>query len=199
MVERVNEDGSGLVAVHHGRHECLVDRRAGESHVSAVGEGRLHLRDRGAFGHEHGRPYAEKLGGKRHALRMITGTRGNDTPPPLLFREERNPVVGAADLEGPGALEVLGDEMHPAADPVIEPSRTGHGQFANDTRQSRGCSLDVFERHGLWRGQAVGAHEPDPCTGFFPARARCSESRARDAALLPACPDEPPSPLTPPV
>ena len=130
---------------------------------------------------------------------MIAGTRGNDAPPPLLIREERNPVVGAADLEGPSALEVLGDEMNPAADPVIEPSSTGHGQFANDTSQSPGCGLDVLELHGLWRGQAVGAHEADPCTGFFPARARCSESRARDAALLPALPDEPPSPLTPPV
>ena len=61
---------------------------------------------------------AEQLRGERDALGVVAGAGRDDAARPLLVGEPGHPGVGAADLERPGALEVLALEQHRTADPV---------------------------------------------------------------------------------
>src|SRR5439155_6442620 len=66
--------------------------------------------------------------------------------PPLLLREVGDGVVGPAELEGPGALEVLAFEPRPRARELVEAAGRDDGRAVRDAREADRRRLDVAER-----------------------------------------------------
>ena len=69
--------------------------------------------------------HAEPPGGKRHALGMIAGARGDDAARPFDVLQVRNLVVGAAELEAEDGLQILALEQ----DLVLQPPRQAGRQI----------------------------------------------------------------------
>ncbi len=141
-----------------------------EDHVRAVPPGGLLLRDRRTLGHEDGRLDAEQLRGERDALRVVAGRRRHHAVRALLRRQPRDPHVGAAGLERPGALEVLALQRDRPAGERGEPARLLHRGLDGDPAQHLARRLDV--------GQS-------PTVG---TSSSCSVSSSRDVRRPPRSP-----------
>jgi len=75
--------------------------------LGSVGSCGLDFGDDGAFRHDDGRLHPEESGGERHALGVVSGGEGHHPIPPLVWGELEEGVHGPADLERPGALQIL--------------------------------------------------------------------------------------------
>ena len=107
VVERRDEHGAGALGELRGRRSGVSTVGALEHDVGAVAAGRVQLRQRHAERHEDRGRDAELLRRERDALRVVAGGCGDDAARALLGGQPREPVVGAADLERAGALQVL--------------------------------------------------------------------------------------------
>ena len=145
VVEGVHQHRPGLVGPGPGLHQGLVDGGAVEADLGAVAAGGLLLHDRGAVGHVDDRADAEHLRGQRDALGVVAGAGGHDAAGPFLGAEARHAHVGAADLEGAGALEVLGLEEDRSAGDLGEPARLLHRRVDGHVAQQVGGRLDLGE------------------------------------------------------
>ena len=89
-----------------------------QNHFSAVVAGGLHLGDGSALGHaDHGLD-AQLRGGQSNALSMVAGGAGDDTVRSFLRSQGTDLVVGAADLESAGELQVLRLDVNVFAQPI---------------------------------------------------------------------------------
>ncbi len=111
----------------------------------AVADRRLHLGHRRVDGHEDRRLHAERARRERDALRVVAGARRDDAAGALVGAERRDAVVGAADLEGAGALEVLGLHQHLGADPLGQEARREDRRAGGDALDGRGGRADGVE------------------------------------------------------
>ena len=111
--------------------EVLADQLDG----GAVAAGGVDLGHRRSVGHEDRRGDPGLPRRPRDGLTVVAGTRRDDAGSSLRFGERRDDVDGAADLERPRALQVLGLEVHRAiADPRKGVGRV-HGRDARDPVQ----------------------------------------------------------------
>ena len=86
-----------------------------QHHVGTVGLGGVDLQGRGDLRHQDRGLRAALTGGVGHALGMVAGGGGDDAAGQLLFAQGGDLVVGAADLERSGDLQVLGLEQYRVA------------------------------------------------------------------------------------
>ena len=102
----------------------------------------------------------EHLSGERDRLRVVAGREGDDAAAALVGGEARERVVGAAELEGAGALQVLALEEQVGAGARVDGARgRDRRPWATPAICARGA-LDVGER---WQDE-VG--EPVPTRSF---------------------------------
>ena len=95
-----------------------------QNHFSTVVAGSLHLGDGSALGHaDHGLD-AQLRGGQSNALSMVAGGAGDDAVRSFLRSQGTDLVVGAADLESAGELQVL------RLDVMFSPSRLAFFQWS---------------------------------------------------------------------
>ena len=94
---------------------------------------------------------AEQLAGQGHALGMVAGARRDHPAGLLLVGEPGHPGVGAADLERPGALEVLALEEDLGADAVGERPAVLERGGADDAAEQVLRSAHVVEGDGQRR------------------------------------------------
>ena len=112
VIERVDQHRAVLLRIFTRRDQRVVDRLADQVNSCAIRLGGHQLRQRDIDRHEHRRRDPQLGGGPRHALRMVAGA-GRDHPAsPVLDAQIGDPVVGAARLERPSALQVLALEPH---------------------------------------------------------------------------------------
>src|SRR5262249_59516875 len=92
-----------------------------QAHLRAARAYRIDLDAWRGHRHDDGGAAAQALGGKRDALRVVAGARGNDAAREARARQSRHLVVGAAQLEREYRLEILAlDEQA-----VLQPLREG--------------------------------------------------------------------------
>ena len=156
MVERVDEDGPGLGGELLGGDQSVVDGRADEPDVRAVGTGGLLLDDRRALGHEHRRLGAEHARREGDTLRVVAGAGRDDPPGALVVGEPGDADVRSADLERAGALQVLALEEGRPADQPGQPARHLQRRRADDVAEEFPRGVDVVHRHRR--------HAGDPAT-----------------------------------
>ena len=147
MVERMDEDRPRLGGELLGRDQCLVDGRADESDVRAVGTGGLLLDDRRTFGHEHRRLGVEHARRQRHPLGVVPGAGRHDALGPFVFGEPGNADVCSADLERSGALQVFTFEKDRSADDPGQPARHLQRRRAHDVAQEFARRVHIVHRH----------------------------------------------------
>ena len=110
----------------------LVEAAAREDDLGAVALRRLELGGRRVLGHEDGGVHAGLARGPGDGLPVVAGARGDDAGGALGVRQAGDPVEGAADLEGAGALEVLGLQPDRAAGQAAEGLRGDDRRLARD-------------------------------------------------------------------
>ena len=115
LLECVHERGTRALDVSLSGGDRLLETLPDELGRTAVGTRRLDLRHRCVLRHEDRRVDSRFAGRPGNSLAVIARARCNDARPSLFRAERRDRVVRAADLEGPGALEVLRLEIHLAA------------------------------------------------------------------------------------
>ena len=108
----VARDRGAVLAVAVVEHDLGAERR-----------GALALGPRRVRRHHDHRRHAEELRRRRHALRVVAGRIGHHAAGAPLLRDRRQLVVGAAELERAGALQRLGLQEHPRAEPRVEHRR----------------------------------------------------------------------------
>ena len=110
------------------------------------------------FTHHDGGVDAELPGGRSHSLRMVSGRPGDHAAGRFVRSEPGQPVIRAADLEGPGTLQALRLEQDATAGELVQhlmpDERRAHGDPVEAPRRR----LDVPYRH----------HQPLP--GAIPGR-----------------------------
>ena len=146
ILECVDERRAGSLDVLLRRGDRVLEARARELNRAAVRPRRLDLRHRCVLGHEDRRRDPCFARRPRDCLAVVSGARRDDARGALPLAERRDRVVRAADLERPGALEVLGlEEDRPAGE-----SREGlgrvYGCLARDAGEAPGRRLDVSDR-----------------------------------------------------
>jgi hypothetical protein len=161
VVEGVDQHSAVLLGKNQRRQQRLVDGAACVPDLGAVPLGGGHLRDRRGVRHEHRRPRAEQLCRERHALGVVAGARGDHAPRPLGLGQPGDAHVGAADLERPGALQVLALEQHGAADLLGQPAQALQRRLGGDAAQQLPRSAQVVERDGQ---RVDGGHGSGPVT-----------------------------------
>ena len=122
VVERVDDDGAGLLCERLRRGDRLVDGGTREVDIGAIRSGRGDLRDARALGHEDRGRNPEQLRGKSDTLRMIARGRCDHTPLLRLIAKAGNAGVGATDLERSRSLEVLRCEEDRPTHSIGEPA-----------------------------------------------------------------------------
>ena len=120
IIERRHVDHALLFAQLGGVRGGLVEHITPKHHVGAVGLGGVHLEWRGHGGHADGGFRAALAGGVGHALRVVAGGGGDDAAGKFLLGQGCDFVVGTADLEGAGDLQVLGLEQNLVAGHVAQ-------------------------------------------------------------------------------
>ena len=108
----------------------VIDARY-QNDIGAVAARGLHLQDRRALRHADHRTDAELGRRERHALGVVAGRAGDDPVTGLLRREIADLVVGTADFERAGLLQVLGLDEEVFA----EAGRGDHGCLLGDVLQ----------------------------------------------------------------
>src|SRR6266581_4043202 len=124
--------------------------------------GALALGSRRVAGHDDDGRRVEQLRGCSDPLRMIAGRIGDHAAGAALGRKRGDLVVGAAELERPGALQGLGLEKHPCAGARIEHRGSEQRGPQSYAPQASGGRLDVG---GGRKGRARldgGGHRPEP-------------------------------------
>ena len=148
VVEGVDEHGAGPLGVLGGQAQRSLDGGPFEHDVGAIATGGEELRDRHAQRHEDGRGDAQGLRRERDPLRMVARRGGDDTAFALLLAQARQTVGGTADLERPGALQVLELEMHRHAEQVGEELRAVRRGAGDHAVQGGGGIGEVFDGGG---------------------------------------------------
>jgi hypothetical protein len=147
VVEGVDEDRARLLRPGARVHEALVEGGADLLDGGAVGLGRLDLGHGCPDGHVDLDVDPEHLAGERHALRVVARTGSDDATGLLVVGELGHAGVGAADLERPGALEVLALEEDVGPDPLGEAAVELHGCRSDDGREEVSGGSDLGHRH----------------------------------------------------
>ena len=103
-----------------------------EDDLAAVPFRRAALHRRRVGRHDDDARDVEQLAGERDRLRVVAGRKGDDAAAALVGREARQRVVGAAELEGAGALQVLALEEQLGAGPRVDRARGGDRRAVGD-------------------------------------------------------------------
>ena len=149
-----------LVVGVHERQPALGGERAGER-LAVVGVA-VELDDLGAVAlggralgrgrvarHEDRRPRAVLARGEGQRLGVVArGDRAH-----AVGTQRGHGVEGAAELEGAGALEVLGLQGDRGADPRVERARAQQGRAVRDAVEARGGRVHVVDRDRQRRGR----------------------------------------------
>ena len=153
---------------------AVLARRVVVDHARAVALGR-----RGAW--RRARPSgittvalrAQQPAGQGHRLRVVARGVGQDPAPALGVAQPRDRVVGAAELEGAHALQVLAlQEQRARPQPLVERARGHDGRAVRDAFDPRG-GVDVLVRdHGA-------ASQPRRVHRVGPARVQDAVHRER--------------------
>ena len=115
VVVGVDEGLAGLLLDFDRFRVGVVVDPLDQHDVRPVALGRLNLLDRRAGGDADGRLDVVFPGGEGDALGVVAGRAGDDAGRFLGVRELGNLIVGAADLEGAGHLQILRLEIQVAA------------------------------------------------------------------------------------
>src|SRR5690606_39123715 len=107
VVERVDQHLARASGLRTRGAQRLVHAGTELAHLGTVAPRGLQLGYRGALRHVDDGGDAELLRGERDALRVVPGGGRDDAALLLLRRQAREPRVRTADLERPGALQVL--------------------------------------------------------------------------------------------
>ena len=127
----------------------------------------------GVVGHHDDAGDVEDLAGEGNRLGVIAGGERQHAAFPLVGGEARERVIGAAELEGAGALEVLALEEELGAGEGVERSRGRDRRAMRDAGDLPRGVLDVGKRRPRGRGQC---HLDDMfggamlSSGFFTSR-----------------------------
>ena len=174
---------------------ALLERLAREHDLGAVVRGRDLLGERRVDGHVDARGHPERGRGERDALGVVAGARGDDAARALGVGQRGHAVDRAAQLEGAGALQVLGLEQHARARPARDRAGGEHGRRRDDAVDHGACALDVLEADHGGDGSAVGrqaaagaaARRSDrPRSGVRPGCGRRTSSACMPARSGPA-------------
>jgi len=136
-----------------------------EDDLAAVAFGR-HALDSGRVRRHHDHPRdIEDSAGERDGLRMISGGKRHDAAPAFVGGELREGVVGAAKLEGAGALEILAFEEQLRTGLLVEAPGRHDGRAMGNACDPPCRSLDIWvsrERHFSFPSGSVIAGEGTP-------------------------------------
>ena len=111
----MHEGRAGLLDVDRGSLERVLDPGPDHHRLGAVVLARLDLRHRRVLRDEDAGPDAGGARGPADGLAVVAGACRDDARSPLALAQRADLVHGAAHLEGPGSLEVLGLEQHRTA------------------------------------------------------------------------------------
>ena len=160
MVERMDQDGPGLLGVCR----CAATSASstvdpGQPDLRAVRTGRLDLRDRCAFRHEHRRPASpSSCAASATPWAWLPALAATTPLRALRIGEPGDPHVGAAQLERAGALQVLALQVDRPADELGQrPGRLDRGTADDVARAARG-RLRCRSRRIARRVQVLVAH-----------------------------------------
>ena len=130
------DDVEVVVGPHQGgaliRHQPLADLLATfrgavvEHHLGAQAPGAGELHRGRVARHDDGGGSADQGRRRRHTLGVVARRVGDHAAPPLILRKPADAVVGAAELERPGALQHLALDQHAPAHDRVEPFRLEH-------------------------------------------------------------------------
>ena len=152
MVERRHDVQPPGARLRLGAGLAVGRRRSVEDHLCAERPRAVHLDTGRGCRHHHDGRHTDEAGRQRNRLRVVTRRIGDDAATAFRLPQLRDEVVGTADLERAGRLQVL----------ALGPDRRTRVEWQLDERcltddpfeTSRGC-LD-----GRQRDQASGAHRP---------------------------------------
>ena len=102
------------------------------------------------------RGMSRSLAGERDRLRVVAGRKRQDAAAPLVGGEPRQRVVGAAELEGAGALQVLALEEDARAGALVDAARGDDRRAVRDAGDPGGGAFDVAKSREI----DPGRHEP---------------------------------------
>ena len=118
IIEGMREGVAVLLGETLGLAGGVIVNAGDQNHFSTVVAGSLHLGDGSALGHaDHGLD-AQLRGGQSNALSMVAGGAGDDAVRSFLRSQGTDLVVGAADLESAGELQVLRLDVNVFAQPI---------------------------------------------------------------------------------
>jgi hypothetical protein len=146
VLEGVDERRARLVDVRLRGGEGVLEALAAHDQLGAVGAAGLDLRHRRVLRHVDAGGNPRLPRGPGNGLAVVAGACRDHADGALVVVEQRDPVDGAADLEGAGPLEVLRLQPDvPPCDPR-ERLRAVDGRLARDSRDALTRLLDVSER-----------------------------------------------------
>ena len=149
----MDEDAAVAGDMGGGDGVPIVDGAIVRDDAPATPQGALPLDRRRIGRHDNGGGDAEKTGRFGYPLRVVAGRHGDDAPRPLGRSQRRDSVVGAAELERTGALEVLGLEENPRPCPLIE-KMTGEERRAHRVAgDAPGGMVHVVDGRGRAHGR----------------------------------------------
>ena len=151
VIERMNK-GIALLIPQTDRLGIGVVVHAGhQHHLRAVAAGGLDLGQRCALGDTDDGVDPHVPGGIRHALGVVSGTAGDDTPALLLIAEGSDLVIRATQLECAGLLQAIRLQKQTA---VLSDTGAGdNGRFVDDAGQ---YALGVVQHfHGQHNGSSL--------------------------------------------
>ena len=192
VVEGVDQHGTRLIGESASLDQSLIHGGAVEPDIRAIPARRLDLRDRGVDRHEDGHSHVEQLTCERHPLRVVTGARSDYSASTLVIRQLSDAVVGTADFERAGTLQVLRDQIHGPTHLLGQPSSTLDRQRAHNAVDTVRCAVDVTQFHRRIVALAYGsARRPS-------GNSSDERRRACDAAVRPAPAADPDRPVAAP-
>jgi hypothetical protein len=107
VVERVDENRSGLRGQRQRMRLCRIEIRARDIDLCSKRPGLVYFHHRRAFWHDDGRCYAHRCRMARNALGVVAGRCGHHALAALRLAQGGKAGIGAAFLEGSGRLEVF--------------------------------------------------------------------------------------------
>src|SRR3954454_4000208 len=145
MIERRDDRRSVFLRdlARDGVPRCRRDSRRHDLRAISLGGPHFH-RDR-ALGHDDRRRDAEGVGGECDALGVVAGRERHDSAPALLRIELQQGVHRPADLERPGALQVLALQPHLHPRPFRERTAGQEGGAVDVGGDAEGGRANVVE------------------------------------------------------
>ncbi len=149
---------------------------AGQNNFRPVAFRRFDLGNAGVFRHKDRGRDAEKPGGQRDALRVVSGACGGDAPYPFVRRKQGQPVVRAAYLKRPGALLILALQHNVRA----QPNAPGNAVARNNRRVMRrrlhprqgGFNCGKRDVHGSYNTETVKKSQGESTQAALPVDLR---------------------------